>query len=65
MPCLFGELQIRRACREVDPDASAQNHSPHRSAQACGVILRVTSPVFPFQVYLQVAVCPTRPVGNA
>eukprot|EP00969_Alexandrium_andersonii_P122702 5424051-Alexandrium_andersonii.AAC.1 len=43
------------------PDASAQRHSPRRSAQACGVILRVTSPVLPFQVYVQVAVCPTRP----
>ena len=42
------------------PDASAQRRSSHRSTQACEVILRITSPVLPFQVSLQVAVCQTR-----
>eukprot|EP00975_Prorocentrum_lima_P037004 7788830-Prorocentrum_lima.AAC.1 len=60
MPCLFGTLQMCCACRKGDPTPVLRNRSPHRSTQACEVILRITSPVLPFQVSLQVAVCQTR-----
>eukprot|EP00969_Alexandrium_andersonii_P124908 5520814-Alexandrium_andersonii.AAC.1 len=45
MPHLLGELLMRRARRKGDPDADAQNHSTHRSAQALEAKSRVTSPV--------------------